>query len=58
MSLDGGLPTKAPVGDALDQPKQLRDGPVRAALVFLIAVQLAWVAALAYGMHRAVQLIG
>ena len=58
MSVDGGLPTKALVRDAHDRPKAMRDGPSRAALVVLIAVQLAWVAALVYGVHRAIELIG
>ena len=58
MSVDGGLPTKALVRDAHDPPKAMRDGPSRAALVVLIAVQLAWVAALVYGVHRAIELIG
>ena len=58
MSVDGGLPTKALARDARSRQEPRRDGPSRAALVVLIAVQLAWVAALIYGVHRAIGIVG
>ena len=63
MSVDGGLPTKALVNDAPQalgrkQSHPGRGGPGRAFLAVLIAVQLAWVAALVYGVHRGIEIIG
>jgi hypothetical protein len=64
MSVDDGLPAKAIVSktpsasEGTQSGRASRDGPGRATLAALIAVQLAWVAALAYGVHRAVELIG
>ena len=58
MSVDERLPTKALVRDGRDRPKPVRDGPGRAAIVVLIAVQLAWVAGLVYGVHRAIEFVG
>ena len=64
MSVDDGLPAKAIVSktssasEGTQSRRPSRDGPGRATLAALIAVQLAWVAALGYGVHRAVEVIG
>lgn len=63
MSVDGGLPTKALVSDAPQalERKQSHSGgggPGRAFLAVLIAVQLAWLAALIYGVHRGIEIVG
>lgn len=64
MSVDDGLPAKAIASEtqsALEgtqSGRPSRGGPSRAGLVVLVVVQLAWVAALIYGLHRAIQIIG
>jgi len=64
MSLDDGLPAKAIAReaqsaiDSAQSGRSGRDGPSRVELVILVTVQFAWVAALIYGVRRAIQVIG
>jgi len=64
MSLDDGLPANAIAReaqsaiDSTQSGRSGRDGPSRVELVVLVSVQFAWVAALIYGVHRAIQVIG
>ena len=63
MSVHVGSPSKAPVGDAPHRSESKQDrasgsGESHAALAVLMAVQLGWLMAVAYGGYWAIGTIG